>query len=253
VGARHAGWAGRARGREEVGARHVGRASRVMAGPGGTRRWDWPRHGRGRTPAPAGRGPPRAGGSWQGHALAPPAAAHHEPSRRRTLRGGGGERKKARRPWGEHGTTAREREGESGRGGERGCAGAVGEDVGGLGRRDGSLGGMMRGTRTQEAAARACPRSRVWGRGAGAGWAALGYAGEEREGRGPRREVGRGEEGRVALGHAGEADGPRCSSAGRGQGGEVRERGRGPPRPAGHKEMGEGGFPLYFFPFLISI
>jgi hypothetical protein len=39
-------------------------------------------------------------------------------------------------------------------------------------------------------------------------------------GRGPRREVGRGEEGRVALGRAGEADGPRCSSAGPGRGGK---------------------------------
>jgi hypothetical protein len=186
-----------------------------MAGPGGARRWGcatpgglaapaapWPGQGarggggasarrRGRTPASASRGPPRAGGPRRGHALAPPAAAHHEPSRRRTLRGG---RKKARRLGGEHGTTAREREGESGRGGERGRAGAVGEDVGGLGGRDGSLGGMTRGTRTQ-AAAGACPRSRVWGRGAGAGWAVLGYAGAEREGHGPRREVGRGRKG----------------------------------------------------------
>jgi hypothetical protein len=48
-------------------------------------------------------------------------------------------------------------------------------------------------------------------------WAAQARRGR---GRGPRREVGRGEEGRVALGHAREADGPRCSSVGPGRGGE---------------------------------
>jgi hypothetical protein len=45
-----------------------------------------------------------------------------------------GSRRKRRREW------ERER--------ERGCAGVVGEDVGGLGGRDGFLGGMTRGTRT---------------------------------------------------------------------------------------------------------
>jgi hypothetical protein len=33
----------------------------------------------------------------------------------------------------------------------------------------------------------------------------------------------------------------------------VRERGCGPPRPAGPQGEGAGGVPLYFFPFLISI
>jgi hypothetical protein len=158
----------------------------------------------GRAPALAGRGPPRAGGPRRGHALAPPRrvvrprrrlprTTSHRDAEGTTAKGrarNGGQRKR-RREW------ERER--------ERGYVGAVGEDVGGLGGRDGSLGGMTRGTRVGPA-----NRRRRLGRalalGFGEGAPALGgphWAAQarRRRGRGLRREVGRGEEGRVALGH----------------------------------------------------
>jgi hypothetical protein len=135
-----------------------------------------------------------------------------------------GGRKKARRTGGEHGTTAREREGESGRGRERGCAGATGEDVGGLGGRDGALRGMTRGTRVGPAHRRRRQLGRALAVGFKEGASALGGPRWDAQawrgrGHGPRREVGWGKEGCVALGRAGEADGPRCSSAGPGRGG----------------------------------
>jgi hypothetical protein len=82
------------------------------------------------------------------------------------------------------------------------------------------------------------PRSRVWGRGAGAGLRRRGEGGawaETRDGPGG---------GRVC------SAGPRYSSAGLGRGGEVRERGRGPPRPAGPQGEGEGWLFSCFLPFI---
>jgi hypothetical protein len=83
---------------------------------------------------------------------------------------------------------------------------------------------MTRGTRVGPAHRRRRRLGRADALGFGEGASTLGgprWATQAWRGRGcgPRREVGQWKEGRVALGHAGEADGPRCSSAGPGRGG----------------------------------
>jgi hypothetical protein len=72
-------------------------------------------------PAPASRGPPRAGGPHRRGGPCARAAGLHAPRAIATPHTAEG-RKKAQRPGGEHGTAAREREGESGSGRERGAA-----------------------------------------------------------------------------------------------------------------------------------
>jgi hypothetical protein len=119
---------------------------------------------------------PRARATAEGRAPAPPAATHHEPSRRRRNDGQG--ESTERRPEKE-----KERVGEGEREGLRrggwGRRGRLGRERWFPGRDDAW---DPRGTCKQAAAAGARPRSRVWGRGAGAGWAALGCAGAEKEG-----------------------------------------------------------------------
>jgi hypothetical protein len=80
-------------------------------------------------------------------------------------------------------------------------------------------------------------------------WAAQARRGR---GRGPRREVGRGEEGRVALGHAREADGPRCSSVGPGRGGGSEREGAWAAAPCWATRRG-GGMALFLFSSFYSL
>jgi hypothetical protein len=195
-----------------------GRAHRVVAvsraGWGrGPRRGREPCHGRARGHEEVGRAMPGR--------LAVPAAG----GRVRTPpgRAAGRAHSEGRRHDGE-GESGRRREWEKGRLGKMSRGGAAGW-VGPTHRR-------------QRRSPSARPRSRVWGRGAGAGLRRRGEGGawaETRDGPGG---------GRVC------SAGPRYSSAGLGRGGEVRERGRGPPRPAGPQGEGEGWLFSCFLPFI---